>query len=121
MRRRRLHEQISARKPAPTRTKTKSLGIVVSAWDLVQKADAKIKPRSWIEKNMPLLRQYLQSNAPSFEFEAFGVSAQGGDPASEAERLQKFDSQSERVLVVSDDYEGHDLTRVVAWVTSGDA
>jgi Double-GTPase 1 len=97
------------------------LGIVVSAWDLVHKADAKTKPRAWIEKHMPLMRQYLQSNAPSFEFEAFGVSAQGGDPASEAERLQKFDSQSERVLVVSDDYEGHDLTRVVAWVTSGDA
>jgi hypothetical protein len=97
------------------------LGIIVSAWDLVHKSDAKAKPRAWIEKNMPFLRQYLESNAPSFEFEAFGVSTQGGDPASEAERLQKFDSQSERVLVVANDYEGHDLTRVVAWVTSGDA
>jgi Double-GTPase 1 len=95
------------------------LGIVVSAWDLVRKVDSKALPREWIEMNMPLLRQYLQSNRSSFEVETFGVSAQGGDPTSDAERLQNFDSQSERVLVVAKDYEGHDLTRVVAWLMGG--
>ncbi len=94
------------------------LGIVVSAWDIVRKLDSKVMPPSWIEKHMPFLQQYLDSNVASFGFEVFGVSAQGGDPDSEAERLQKYDSQSERILVITPDYEGHDLTQIVTWVTS---
>lgn len=97
------------------------LGIVVSAWDLVRKLDSKERPDFWLKKHMPFLQQYLDSNVASFGFDVFGVSAQGGDPESEAERLQKYDSQSERILVIARDYEGHDLTRIVTWVTSGES
>jgi hypothetical protein len=45
----------------------------------------------------------------------FGVSAQGGDPIADGDKLRSFDAQSERVELVYDGYKGHDLTRVLAW------
>jgi hypothetical protein len=94
------------------------LGIVVSAWEIVHNSTPTITPKAWIERNAPLIRQYLESNPESFDFGVFGVSAQGGDPEVEAERLQSIETPSERVLVVTDKYQGHDLTQVVTWVTS---
>ena len=92
------------------------LGIVISAWEIIHNVTPNAKPKVWIERNAPLLRQYLQSNASSFNFDAFGVSAQGGDPETEAVKLQNIETPSKRVLVITEGYQGHDLTRVVAWV-----
>jgi hypothetical protein len=91
------------------------LGIVVSAWEIIHNVAPDVMPRTWI-KNAPLLRQYLESNPGSFDVHIFGVSAQGGDPEEEAARLQSIEMPSERVLVITDGYEGHDLTRVVIWL-----
>lgn len=95
------------------------LGIVVSAWEIVHNSTPKVTPKSWIERNAPLLRQYLQSNPRSFNFGVFGVSALGGDLVKDAEKLQSVATPSERVLVVADNYHGHDLTQVVTWVANG--
>lgn len=92
------------------------LGIVVSAWEIVHHATPTVTPTAWIEKNAPLLRQYLESNPESFGFGIFGVSAQGGDPEKDAEKLQGIETPSTRVLVIADEYKGHDLTRVVSWL-----
>jgi len=94
------------------------LGIVVSAWEIIHNSTPSVTPKAWIVRNAPLLRQYLESNPESFDFGVFGVSAQGGDPEKDAERLQRIETPSERVLVVTEKYQGHDLTRVVTWVTS---
>jgi hypothetical protein len=94
------------------------LGIIISAWEIVHNATPDVTPRAWIEGNALLLRQYLVSNPESFDFSVFGVSAQGGDPEKEAKKLQSIETPSERVLVVTDTYQGHDLTRVVTWVMS---
>lgn len=94
------------------------LGIVVSAWDIVLNSTPNVTPRAWIERNTPLLRQYLNSNPESFDVGIFGVSAQGGDPEKDAIKLQNVDTPSERVIVIMDEYKGHDLTRVVMWVTN---
>jgi hypothetical protein len=94
------------------------LGIVVSAWEIIHNATPNVSPTAWVERNARLLSQYLRSNPESFEFGVFGVSAQGGDPEIESEKLQSIETPSERVLVVTDTYQGHDLTRVVTWVTS---
>lgn len=94
------------------------LAVIVSAWDVVRSTSKTITPLRWLEKNVAFLAQYLHSNSGRFECQVFGVSAQGGRPETEALRLQLIEAQSERVLVVGDSYEGHDLTRIVAWVAS---
>jgi hypothetical protein len=94
------------------------LGIVVSAWEIVHNRTPKDTPKAWIERNALLIHQYLESNRESFNFGVFGVSAQGGDPEVEAEKLQNLETPSERVLVIINKYQGHDLTRVITWVMS---
>lgn len=52
------------------------LAIVVSAWDRVTPANR--HPSDWIEKELPLLKQFLESNNELFEASYYGISAQGG-------------------------------------------
>jgi hypothetical protein len=92
-----------------------TLGVVVSAWDVARKRWKLRTPTTWFEKECPLIAQYLSTNPDAFRYKVFGVSAQGGDPKEDAQKLRAYDSQSERVQVVYDDYEGHDLTRVLLW------
>lgn len=92
-----------------------TLGIVVSAWDVVKRQVGDLTPDQWLERALPMVSQFLSSNPQYFLVRTFGVSAQGGDPTLEAARLRGFDAQSERVEVVYDGYLGHDLTRVLLW------
>ena len=92
-----------------------TLGIVVSAWDVVKKQVGNLTPGQWLERALPMVAQYLDSNPHHFLVRTFGVSAQGGNPALEADRLRGFDAQSERVEVVCEGYQGHDLTRILLW------
>jgi hypothetical protein len=52
------------------------LAVVVSAWDLVRPANR--QPSKWVATELPLLKQYLDSNGELFETSFYGVSAQGG-------------------------------------------
>lgn len=52
------------------------LSIVASAWDLMPKT---LAPRDWLSDELPLLQQYLETNAARIESSIWGVSAQGGD------------------------------------------
>jgi hypothetical protein len=52
------------------------LAIVVSAWDRVKPANR--QPSKWIEVELPLLKQYLESNSEQFDVSFYGISAQGG-------------------------------------------
>lgn len=63
--------------PTPT-------AVVVSAWDVVQ--DLSVSPQQWLELHVPLLWQWLCAQEEPFEFEAFGISAQGGDVTDQATR-----------------------------------
>jgi hypothetical protein len=58
------------------------VALVVSAWDLVEPEGK--NPRQWVASNLPLLDQFLASNADSLPNQVFGASAQGGDWPSEA-------------------------------------
>ncbi len=91
------------------------LAIVVSAWDRVTGlyADANV----WLQKRLPLLHQFLESNAAMFPSRIFGVSAQGG-PLGDPEILKKPASQ--RIKVVGVDCHVNDITAPVRWLmTSG--
>jgi Double-GTPase 1 len=60
------------------------LAVVVSAWDTID--DLGVGPDKWIELQTPLLWQWLTTRDEAFEFETFGVSAQGGDVRNEETR-----------------------------------
>lgn len=51
------------------------LAIVVSAWDRIPQNR---RPSDWIATELPLLKQFLESNEDLFEVSFYGISAQGG-------------------------------------------
>jgi len=51
------------------------LAVVVSAWDRVHPQER--RPSDWIAVELPLLKQFLESNEELFEVSFYGVSAQG--------------------------------------------
>ncbi|MFL6388906.1 MAG: TRAFAC clade GTPase domain-containing protein [Terriglobales bacterium] len=52
------------------------LAVVVSAWDRIN--DSNVNPSDWIAAELPLLKQFLESNEEMFEPSFYGISAQGG-------------------------------------------
>lgn len=52
------------------------LAVVVSAWDRVTPKNR--RPSDWIKTELPLLKQFLESNEDLFEVSFYGISAQGG-------------------------------------------
>jgi hypothetical protein len=92
------------------------LAIVLSAWDTV--AAEEVSPSDYLQLELPLLSQFLYSNAGVFPHRIFGVSAQGGDVTidAEADRLRSIDPPSRRVLVVDSDETGHEIDRPLRWL-----
>jgi Double-GTPase 1 len=91
------------------------LALVISAWDKLKATG--VSPAKWIAKEVPLLFQFLESNRNLFEYTIYGVSAQGGEYATETEKLTEVDP-SERIDVVSSDgnTSSHDLTEPLLWL-----
>lgn len=91
-------------RPLPT-------ALVVSAWD---KVDG-LTPHEWMSREAPLLDQFLSARRDVFDYSVFGVSAQGGDLDTDAERLASIQNPHDRIRVVQDDQESSDITIPVAW------
>lgn len=51
------------------------LAVVVSAWDRI--TDDNLRPSDWIARELPLLKQFIESNELLFEVSFYGISAQG--------------------------------------------
>jgi hypothetical protein len=118
---------------APTQTKLADLletiwevspgirvAVAVSAWDRVVAEG--LDPEQWLELNLPLLWQMLESNREDHGWLTFGISAQGGDLEDEEARLAlaKCDPPASRVLV-RDGEDSHDLTLPVSWLIGTEA
>lgn len=89
------------------RTKPQRVTVVLSAWDLAPNGSS---PEKEFKQRFPLLYQYLQTN---FEYELFGLSAQGFDyDDAEASEKVKLDDIS-RISVVGTSTH-NDITRVFA-------
>lgn len=92
-----------------------NLDFVISAWDLLTNKSIK-KPMEYIEKNLPLLNQYVIANNDKIKTKCWGVSAQGGSLKSLEQRLKlakKSKNIDDRIIVV--DNEGNrskDITRL---------
>jgi len=111
----------------PLNVPFRRLAIVLSAWDKVEVEGR--GPQQFLAERLPLLKQYLNSNADGWEWKVYGVSAQGGDYEKEDERftgaqleklneLKALDEPSMRIKVVSDTSTSSDLTEPISWLMS---
>lgn len=90
------------------------LALVISAWD--QLKGEKVSPQKWLADVMPFLSQFLESNRRLFDFNVYGVSAQGGDYNKDVDELTGM-SASERILIEGDGVKNpHDLTELLTWL-----
>lgn len=89
------------------------IAVVVSAWDLVENLG--FSPFEIVSRQMPLLRQFLDSNRQDLEHAVFGVSAQGGDIPKDKSALLELDTL-ERIRVRQGEDASHDITRPIAWL-----
>ncbi|KKN14734.1 hypothetical protein LCGC14_0993160 [marine sediment metagenome] len=91
------------------------VSVVISAWDLLESRGR--TPSVCLEKEMPLLHQFLTSNADRISCQVFGVSAQGGpyeDPRVRQNLLQ-MDNPIERIQVRDADGNTSDITAPILW------
>lgn len=95
-----------------------NIGIIFSAWDLVND-DEQTEVDAYLQKNLNMLWQYLQSNKNIINLKIWGVSAIGGK-IEDGDKLLDFVDQIERIKVVNDSGEiSNDLTSIISEV-SGD-
>lgn len=94
------------------------VAVVISAWDLVDKASFTGTPQEYLAREMPLLRQFLESNNDLIEHTVFGVSAQGGDIMVEKQKqaLLELDDALQRIKVLHGVESSHDITKPIAWL-----
>lgn len=100
---------------APFAPRRRALAIIISAWDLV--ASMQMSPEEWLASHHPLVHQYLQTNADSFDAAIFGLSAQGvrlDDDGAVAQASEQLPSH--RISVIGDGEEGHDITVPISWL-----
>lgn len=90
------------------------IGVIVSAWDLVEQYG--ISPEEYLEREGALLAQFLTSDERRFRPRFYGISAQGGDLKRDAARLDAIDEPMERIRVVGEDADTHDITAPVRWL-----
>jgi len=97
------------------------IAFIISAWDVIMEANQlqpiKLTPAKWFATQVPLLHQFMLSNADSFMYDVFGVSAQGGSyKKDKVEQLYGLTSPSERVVVQYGNDLGKDITLPIKWL-----
>ena len=107
-------EEIRASRPV-------SLGVVVSAWDVLPVWDKKAEPEAYIRTKIPLLWQYLSSNPEIFLTSYYGVSAQGGDLSDEKKANELLTQYAEEPIkrmkaIKPDGQDTYDLS-LILWET----
>jgi hypothetical protein len=97
-------------------TKLLPVAVLVSAWDEV--AIQKKTPSEWLASNLPLLHQFLISNAATLPSTVFGVSAQGSDWAAGREGALGTLAAERAYVVDADGRPAPDITVPLAWAIS---
>ncbi len=101
----------------PFALRMRRLVVILSAWDVV--SSTKLTPEQWLAANMPLVDQFLRTNAEYFTFQIYGVSAQGVslDDKDAVDRAAKMTS-SRRISIVGQTERSHDITAPLVWLIS---
>ena len=75
----------------------------------------KVTPKEYIKIKLPLLYQYLEFNSKLFDYEIWGVSAQGGDfdDEDDLKKLQSNDGEDYICVVDSKADTSKDLTKLL--------
>lgn len=95
------------------------LGIVFSAWDLIDDME-KINPREYLKSSMHMLWQYLEANYQKFDTSIWGVSALGGK-LEDFEKLLDVEDPIRRIKVINEDrLISHDVTSIIAEMSGGE-
>lgn len=93
------------------------ISVVISAWDIVEQAFPKgIHPEKWFKNHVPLLYQYLSSNADLYQSKYFGVSAQGGPYAEGGNEKLAEMTPTERVRVTDGDGITNEIFKPILWL-----
>ena len=88
------------------------LAVIVSAWDLVHSQEL---PINWLDRELPLLNQFLINANSRLDFRVYGISAQGGQLPEDFDRLSAYEKASERIQVVLDGSPSNDITAPIRW------
>ncbi len=88
--------------------------VMLSAWDLV--ADEGLSPQDFLCQKLPLLHQYLEYGVDRWTYRVCGLSAQGGDYATEAESLCAENIPSKRIRLINGTEVSHDITEPLVWL-----
>ena len=90
--------------------------VLISAWDTVEKAGVRLPqdPSNFLEREWPLVWQYLSSNPETFGVRIYGVSALGGSD-EELKELSHIPPH-ERAKIVENGDCSSDLTRPLRWL-----
>ncbi|WP_434301397.1 TRAFAC clade GTPase domain-containing protein [Corallococcus exiguus] len=93
------------------------IAVVISAWDLVESTTT-LAPHEYLAREMPLLRQFLDSNSDLLDHAVFGVSAQGGDITVDEQKqaLLELDDALMRIKVRHGADTSQDITMPIAWL-----
>lgn len=91
-----------------------TVSVIISAWDQCLAVD-QLTPQRWLDKHIPLLSQYLETNFQE-RHHVFGVSAQGGSYEDDLDEMQTIHSLQDRVLVQDDKEISHDITLPIMWL-----
>jgi len=95
------------------------IALVISAWE--KEEERKLTPAQWLEKDMPLLSQFLLANQEKLTNNIYGISAQGGDfeEPEERDRLQELSEEADRIKVqVGSEKPSNDITEPIQWLLS---
>lgn len=99
----------------PFQNRKRRLVIAVSAWDVVDRDQ--VTPQGWVEKELPMLWQYLENSKKYYEVDYCGISAQGGDFLSQDREQLLQQDPAERVVCVWKNVKGSDLTLPLKWLS----
>jgi hypothetical protein len=91
------------------------IGVIVSAWDLVEAEG--LPPARWLGARMPLLNQYLAASLPTESVRIYGLSARGG--SADASELATFDPATRAFLVDSAGVRTGDISTPLQWIATG--
>lgn len=94
-----------------------TVAVIISAWDEVTHEDK--QPSAWLNAHALFLSQFLDGNRDRLNLKVFGVSAQGCDYDETNETnaiLKDFNNPGDRIRVVTDDSETHDISAPIQWI-----
>jgi hypothetical protein len=107
---------------APLYVGPRRIAVLISAWDQVEGEG--LEPAELLAVKLPLLDQYLRNGRDPWEWQVWGVSAQGGiyedqekdEHFAETAALRELERASDRIKVIDEKKVSSDITLPLEWL-----